>query len=45
MHLIDQLLKDVIGVGSYSIQVIERRQALCFPAVLIRRRRFERILA
>lgn len=34
-HLIDQLLKDVIGFGPYSIQVVERRLALCLAPVLI----------
>jgi len=36
-HLIGQLLKDVIGLGLYCIQVIQRRKALRFASIIIRR--------
>jgi hypothetical protein len=35
-HFIGQLLKDVISLGSYCIQVIQRRKALRFAAIIIR---------
>jgi hypothetical protein len=31
------LLKDVISLGSYCIQVIQRREALRFATIIIRR--------
>src|SRR5215210_8886472 len=37
-HFIDQLLKDVISLGSYCIQVIQCCKALRFAAFIIRRR-------
>jgi hypothetical protein len=36
-HFIDQLLKDVISLGLYCIQVIQRRKALRFASIIIKR--------
>jgi hypothetical protein len=43
-HFIDQLLKDVISLGSYCIQVIQRRKALRFADIIIKRRSVELFL-
>jgi hypothetical protein len=37
MHFIDQLLKDVISLGSYRIQAIQRRKALRFASMIFSR--------
>jgi hypothetical protein len=36
-HFIDQLLKDVISLGLYCIQVIQRRKELRFASIIVRR--------
>ena len=38
------MLKDVIGLGSYCIQVLQRREALCFATMIIRCRSVEPFL-
>src|SRR5918995_7032810 len=43
-HFIDQLLKDVISLGSYCIQVIQRRKSLRFADIIIKRRSVELFL-